>query len=496
MAMCPRMCWKLFLLAEVLPVLTQGRQNQSDVSHIKTSISPSPTITAPTSSIASPIKDDEDLNANREGNIVSPHEFKGRFAITNIDYKPQYANVKSDEYKTLKDSLEKALDSSLENTVPGYIMCAVRWFYKGSVITDFVVFVNGNENVSPEELQKAIVSASSTGSLANFKLKNVVIESPQDQRSGENEDNKGSMIMIELWMIITFGGIVIVIVLLFFILGLLIRNRLLKKALTQERRVTEDLRHQQQLQQEGTRETLSIVAASSTDELTTMLDSKKEVKKYQSRSFSIGTSRSAERLMELLKDSDQVKTATGERAERNSSTVFSGSATVPSVISNVSAHEGEFSTSSSLIDDVTMSGDHTYPRKVPFAMSKPLIFISPPKENTVSTAKEDWPQDEETQKEGDESEFTKLKYTPAILQQVQAFEQGTINTSDEEENDKNKLMRSEPKKLRHISLSATASQQMNISEERRRREHEIRPLGGVIKRFALRPSDTDNSATE
>ena len=61
--------------------------------------------------------------------------------------------------------------------------------------------------------------------------------------------------------------------------------------------------------------------------------------KYQSRSFSIGTSRSAERLMELLKDSDQVKTATGERAERNSSTVFSGSATVPSVISNVSAHE-------------------------------------------------------------------------------------------------------------------------------------------------------------
>ena len=43
--------------------------------------------------------------------------------------------------------------------------------------------------------------------------------------------------------------------------------------------------------------------------------------------------------MELLKDSDQVKTATGEREERNSSTVFSGSATVPSVISNVSAHE-------------------------------------------------------------------------------------------------------------------------------------------------------------
>ena len=92
------------------------------------------------------------------------------------------------------------------------------------MITDFVVFVNGNENVSPEELQKAIITASSTGSLGNFTLKNIVIESPRDQRTGETEDTEGSMIMIELWMIITFGSIVIVVVLLIFILGLLVSS--------------------------------------------------------------------------------------------------------------------------------------------------------------------------------------------------------------------------------------------------------------------------------
>ncbi|XP_022778059.1 uncharacterized protein LOC111319580 [Stylophora pistillata] len=368
-------------------------------------------------------------------------------------------------------------------------MCAVHWFNRGSVITDFVVFVNGNENVSPEELQKAIITASSTGSLGNFTLKNIVIESPRDQRTGETEDTEGSMIMIELWMIITFGGIVIVAVLLIFILGLLMRNRLLKKALTHERRVIEDLRHQKQLQQEERRETLSIVAASSTDELTTMLDNKKEVKKYQSRSFSIGTSRSAERLLELLKDPDYVNTGTGNRAEQNSSATFSEPATVPSVISNVSACERGHSTSSSCRDNITKSGDHTHPSKVSFAMTKPLIFISPPKENTESTPNEDWPQDEETKKIVDETEFTKSKHTPAILHQVQAFEQGTLNTSDEEENDKNKLMRNEPRKLRHISLNATASQKMKTSEERRRRENEIRPLGGVIKvGFRVLPS--------
>lgn len=56
------------------------------------------------------------------------------------------------------------------------------------------------------------------------------------------------------------------------------RNRLLKEALTRERRSTAELRHQQQRQQVETRAALSIVAASSTDELTTIVDNEREVK--------------------------------------------------------------------------------------------------------------------------------------------------------------------------------------------------------------------------
>ena len=90
------------------------------------------------------------------------------------------------------------------------------------MITDFVVFVSGNEKLTPDELQKDIFRASSSsGSLANFTLENIVIESQQSQRTDETEDTEAPAI-IELWKIITFGGLLVVFVLLVFILGLLV----------------------------------------------------------------------------------------------------------------------------------------------------------------------------------------------------------------------------------------------------------------------------------
>ena len=81
----------------------------------------------------------------------------------------------------------------------------------------------------------------------------------------------------------------------------------------------------------------------------------------------------------------------------------------------------------------------------------------------------------------DKPKLNEYKYTPAILHQVQAFEQGTLTSNGEEEMETNKTTKNEPKKLRHISLHATTSPQLKTSEEPRRREHEIRPLGGVVK---------------
>lgn len=58
------------------------------------------------------------------------------------------------------------------------------------------------------------------------------------------------------------------------------RNKLLKEALTRERRYTEEQhqRLQQQQRQVETREGLSIIAASSTDESTTILHNERGIK--------------------------------------------------------------------------------------------------------------------------------------------------------------------------------------------------------------------------
>lgn len=56
--------------------------------------------------------------------------------------------------------------------------------------------------------------------------------------------------------------------------------------------------------------------------------------------------------------------------------------------------------------------------------------------------------------------------------------------TNEEEREKEKMRhetRKEPKKLKHISFHNTSSTQPDILEERRKREEEIRPLGGVIR---------------
>ena len=64
---------------------------------------------------------------------------------------------------------------------------------------------------------------------------------------------------------------------------------------------------------------------------------------------------------------------------------------------------------------------------------------------------------------------------------MQAFEQGATTGNDAKlTNDARKETRKEPKKLKHISFHNTSSQLESLAE-RKRREEEIRPLGGVVR---------------
>ena len=69
-----------------------------------------------------------------------------------------------------------------------------------------------------------------------------------------------------------------------------------------------------------------------------------------------------------------------------------------------------------------------------------------------------------------------------ILSQVQAFEQAAATTGKDGERarDTRKETRKEPKKLKHISFHDASSQLESIAA-RKKREEEIRPLGGVVR---------------
>lgn len=181
-------------------------------------MTPSPSIlSSSSSSSVSPTENTEAVN--KDVVVTRPREFKGRFTITNIPWKSQYANVKSPEYNSLKSSLETVLNNALENKISGFIMCVVQWFNKGSVITDFVVFVKENSELSSEGLQRIMSDISSSGPLGNFSLGNIFIKSQPAQDPTEGTE---ATLMIELWKIISIGGLLIVFILLIFILGLLV----------------------------------------------------------------------------------------------------------------------------------------------------------------------------------------------------------------------------------------------------------------------------------
>lgn len=89
---------------------------------------------------------------------------------------------------------------------------------------------------------------------------------------------------------------------------------------------------------------------------------------------------------------------------------------------------------------------------------------------------------------GNDEDFTshdtsedQLSESKKILSQVQAFEQGaTTGNGEERTSDARKEARKEPKKLKHISFHNTSSQLESLAE-RKRREKEIKPLGGVVR---------------
>ena len=200
----------LFLLfISVFPLISHASQNQSITPSASSSQQLVPTVLVSTQP------------SEPEPVVTTPREFKGTFTITNFPWKPEFANVKSADYKNLKASLETELNNALENAISGFVMCVVQWFIKGSVITHFAVYVNGNHELNSEKLQNILLGAWSSNSLASYSLEKITVEAEQTQ---DEQATEATIMFLkwELWKIISLGAAVIVFILLIVILVLIV----------------------------------------------------------------------------------------------------------------------------------------------------------------------------------------------------------------------------------------------------------------------------------
>ncbi|KAK2565597.1 hypothetical protein P5673_010725 [Acropora cervicornis] len=205
------------------------------------------------------------------------------------------------------------------------------------------------------------------------------------------------------------------------------------------REQSHQLRHQQHV---TSRAAFSIIAASSAEELATVLQNERrgqllpgfktpernerKADVFQSQTYSIGTSKSVERLVALLNgakrmDKDQNGNNGDESAQ--SSTVLCGSA--------------------------SRFQRYAFPKED----SKELIS----------------------------------QRTNSVLSRVQAFEQGRDEHDTDVSKEKAKETRREPKKLKYLEQVHSTTTQLD-NEERQKREAEIRPLGGIPKKFNMSSS--------
>lgn len=159
--------------------------------------------------------------------FTRPQEFTGRFTIKDVPWKSEYADTKSNEYTTLRSSLEAELNIALEKAIQGFVTCVVQWFSQGSVITHFVVYVNRDSYLTSEKLQMILLGAWSSGSLSSFSLEEITIESQQSENE-EASTETATFLKWELWKVISVGNAVIIFILLLCILGLVVsRTRFL-----------------------------------------------------------------------------------------------------------------------------------------------------------------------------------------------------------------------------------------------------------------------------
>ncbi|KAK3740625.1 hypothetical protein QZH41_010182, partial [Actinostola sp. cb2023] len=139
-------------------------------------------------------------------------------ATFGMDYKKEYDNKTSKEYKDLKKDLTKAL-SDVYKDVDGFRRIDILSIRKGSVVCEYDVVLNDTSKVNSDDLRKTLLKASEAGQLGGYTVTKVTVK-----EKGVDEKTKEVLPLWALVALILLGVVALILLITVIVLAVVFRR--------------------------------------------------------------------------------------------------------------------------------------------------------------------------------------------------------------------------------------------------------------------------------
>ena len=181
--------------------LTQSKETVSVMTHLVGSLTVS---TSNSSSTSSPTINTTSASSPATPTTPQPTaptlppggtKFVSMEVSFDIEFKEEYTDTGSPEYKELKDNLTTSLEKVYKN-VDGFVSVRILFITKGSVVCSYIVILAKDSEVKPSELKEKLQQASDSGEL--FRVKSVKVEEDASEETEEKLPKWALVVMIVL----------------------------------------------------------------------------------------------------------------------------------------------------------------------------------------------------------------------------------------------------------------------------------------------------------
>lgn len=112
-----------------------------------------------------------------------------------IEFKEEYSDTSSPEYRELKENLTTSLENVYKN-VDGFVGVRILLLTKGSVVCSYVVILAKDSQVKPSELKEKLQQASDAGEL--FRVMSIKVEENDSEETEDKLPKWALVVMIVL----------------------------------------------------------------------------------------------------------------------------------------------------------------------------------------------------------------------------------------------------------------------------------------------------------